>query len=104
MREGLADLGEEYEVDTLPSAEPALEQIAQQNVDLLIADLRLPGINGLELIRRARQLAPTIKTILITAYGSPEVENEAKLVNTQRYLRKPFPLQELMHAVQGILA
>lgn len=103
LREGLIGLGNDYEVHTLPSAELALQQIEQQPVDLLVADLRLPGMNGLELIRRVRQLDPAIKTILITAYGSPEIENEAYQLAAQRYMRKPFSIQELMGTVQGIL-
>ncbi|MBN1937229.1 MAG: response regulator [Anaerolineae bacterium] len=104
LREGLTGLGDEYEIHIIASAELALRQIEQQPFDLLVTDFRLPGINGLELIRRMRQLCPETKTILITAYGSPEIEYEAYQLDAQRYLRKPFPIQELMGTVQGVLA
>lgn len=104
LQEGLKELGNEYEVQAIGSAELALEQIDQQPFDLLVVDFRLPGLNGLDLIRRVRNVNPDTKTILITAYGTPEIEQEARRLDISRYLHKPFRIQDLMHTVQGILA
>lgn len=104
LQEGLKGLGDEYEVQASESAELALKQIDQHPFDLLVVDFRLPGINGLDLIKHVRNVNPDAKTILITAYGSPEIEKEAQRLDISRYLHKPFRIQELMHTVQGILA
>ena len=103
LQEGLKGLGDEYEVQATESAELALEQMHRRPFDLLVVDFRLPGINGLDLIKRVRNVNPDAKTILITAYGSPEIEKEARRLDISRYLHKPFRIQELMHTVQGIL-
>ena len=104
LQEGLRGLGDEYEVQAIESAELALEQMHRRSFDLLVVDFRLPGINGLDLIERVHDVNPDAKTILITAYGSPEIEKEAYRLNTCRYLHKPFRIEELMCTVQGILA
>jgi DNA-binding NtrC family response regulator len=104
LQEGLKGLGDEYEVQAIESAELALERIHQRPFDLLVVDFRLPGINGLDLIERVRNVNPAAKTILITAYGTPEIEQEALRLDISRYLHKPFRIQDLMHTVQGILA
>lgn len=104
LQEGLKGLGEEYEVHAIGSAELALEQMHSRPFDLLVVDFRLPGINGLDLIERVHTVNPSTKTILITAYGSPEIEKEAYRLDTCRYLHKPFRIEELMRTVQRILA
>lgn len=102
LREGLCGLGDEYKVDIAKSAESALERMRCQPFDLLVVDLRLPGISGLDLLKRARDTSPYTKTILITAYGSPEIEREAYRLNAYRYLHKPFRIEELMGTVQSL--
>lgn len=104
LQEGLKELGDEYEVQAIGSAELALEQINEHPFDLLVVDFRLPGLNGLDLIKRVRNVSPSAKTILITAYGTPEIEQEAYRLDISRYLHKPFRIQDLMYTVQGILA
>jgi len=92
-----------YQVETCESGETALKRLHEARFDLLISDLRLPGMDGLELLERARRIDPEIRTLLITAYGSPEVESRAKgLANV--YLAKPFRLQELIRRVEQLLA
>jgi len=104
LKEGLQGLGSGYEVATIGSAELALEQISAHPVDLAVIDYRLPGINGLDLIRRLKDLYPATRTILITAYGSPDVEDEAARLRPSRYLDKPFRIDDLIRAVQSALA
>jgi DNA-binding NtrC family response regulator len=104
LGEGLRGLGAEYEVHTTPSAETALQQFADRPYDLAVVDYRLPGLNGLDLLQRLRQVSPHTRTIVITAYSSPELEREALRLHASRYLEKPFPLQELMCTVEQVLA
>ena len=104
LKEGLEGLGREYDIATTGSAELALEQISSHPVDLAVVDYRLPGINGLDLIRRLKDLCPGTQTILITAYGSPDLQDAAARLCAARYLDKPFRIDELICAVQSALA
>jgi len=63
----------------------------------------MPGTSGLELIQRVKAIAPATLTILITAYGSGEVEQAAHRLNVHHYMAKPFPLVELKRVVQDAL-
>ncbi len=91
-----------FHVETCETGEDALERLFETSFNLLISDLRLPGINGLELLRRANQLRPALRSILITAYGSPEIEREAReLANA--YLPKPFRLHDLIRLVERVM-
>jgi hypothetical protein len=75
----------------------------ERTFDLLITDLRLPGIDGLELLARARQIYPVMPMLLITAYGSPQVEARARELDSA-FLPKPFGLRDLLRQVDDILS
>ena len=91
-----------YLVESCESGEAALERLERAHFDLLISDLRLPGINGLDLIEQARQRNPGMRSVLITAFGSAEVEERA-LSATDAYVPKPFHLRDMIQIVQRIL-
>lgn len=103
LAENLAELGADYQVETANSGEEALAKMAAQGFDLLVTDLRMPGINGLELIEQARVRSPHTRLILMTAYGNTRVEATAYRLGACRYLAKPFSSQELVTAVQAAL-
>ncbi len=99
LRKTLERMDRRFQVETVPSGEEALLLFQEGAVDLLITDLRMPGINGLELIERVRQISPTTPVILITAYGSDEIEARARRLQIYRYLTKPFDINEFTDAV-----
>lgn len=103
LKEGLEGLGNEYQIHSTGSAELALKQMSQHPFDLLVVDFRLPGLNGLDLLKQVRSISPRTKTILITAYGSTEIREEAYRLHACRYLDKPFHIEDLMRAVQSAL-
>ncbi len=91
-----------HRVEICDSGETALQRLRSAHFDLLITDLRLPGMNGLAVLDHARQISPETRSILITAFGSPQVEERARhLANA--YLPKPFRLHDLIQLVQRIL-
>lgn len=94
---------QEYLVDTAKSGEEALAKLRKQEYDLIIVDLRLPDINGLRVIEMATQLQPGTLAILMTAYGSQEVEKEAQRLEVWRYVVKPFSMEEMKAAVREAL-
>lgn len=104
LREGLEGLGEGYEVTSAESAESALRELATHSFDLVITDFRLPGLNGLQLMEHLRKNNPNTRTILITAYGSEEVEAAAYKLHARRYLTKPFRIEDFVRTVRETLA
>lgn len=104
LKEGLSDLERGYKVVSASSVEDALKALDSHDFDLVIADFRLPGRNGLELISELRFSHPHTATMLITAYGSDELEAAAYRQNVARYLTKPFRLGEFVETVQEILS
>jgi DNA-binding NtrC family response regulator len=70
---------------------------------VLVTDLKMPGINGLTLAAAARSLQPAIGVILMTAYGSREIEAEAEQLMVDAYLTKPFQLERLRDLIEKIL-
>lgn len=104
IKDGLADLGALFDVETVPSGEEALAKIHQGKWDLVVTDHRLSGITGLQLIEKINQQLPSTLTILMTAYGSEEVEQAAQRLHVYHYMLKPFPLVDLKRVIEQALA
>ncbi len=103
LEETLRTMGDDLAAISVGSAEEALEQFAHHPFDLLVTDLRMPGMDGLELIRRVRDSHPHVPAILITAYGSDETEIEIQHLRLASYLTKPFRITEFMRVVEQAL-
>jgi DNA-binding NtrC family response regulator len=89
-----------FEVVQAESGEQALELIEQFAFDLLITDLRLPGIDGTEVIDAARARYPAIVGIVITGYGTVRDAVEAIKKGASDFIAKPFHFDELMHVIE----
>lgn len=104
MREYFTSLG--YEVDCAHDLEQAVTFIEQRAYSLVVADLRLTGsrsTEGLEIMRTVRAKSPQTRMIMLTAYGSPEVEAEAKRCGVDVFLHKPKPLAEVARLAGELL-
>jgi two-component system, NtrC family, response regulator AtoC len=88
LHDWLTDAG--HEVLTAENSEQALELIREQSPPVAIIDLVLPGSDGLELLKKARQIAPNIQVIIITAYGSVPTAITAIKEGAYDYIEKPF--------------
>ncbi len=91
-----------FTVDTARVQEEAEELLAREHYAVVIADLRLSGSSGtegLEIISAVRRIAPDTKVILLTAYGSSEVELEARRRGVHAVLHKPQPLPTIAEVV-----
>ena len=91
-----------YRVDTCESAEQAYPLLEENPYDLLISDYRLPGEDGLSLAGNVQTVKPGTHTILITGYGSAELESNADRI-TRGYLTKPFDMLDLLIMVQKVI-
>jgi DNA-binding response OmpR family regulator len=103
LREYFAPL--KYEVDCARELEEAEALLSHIRYDLLIADLRLTGSHGnegLELIRFVRERSPWTRIIVLTGYGSAEIESEAVGRGVDAFLQKPMPLADLAEIVAAL--
>ena len=103
LRAAVETLGAGLEVKLFPSAEEALMETAHLQLDLLIADIRLPGITGLDLARRLRERSSEIKILLITGLTAKDLDAKAGAAGADRFLRKPFLMSEFMAAASELL-
>lgn len=90
-------------VDTAENGEEALQKLAETPFKLMLLDLKLPDIDGLEVLRRVVDKHPDTKVIIITAYGSIEVAVEAMKMGAIDFLQKPFQPTEVRDMVRRIL-
>ena len=88
-----------HEVEGVTSGDEALARLRSASVDLLVVDYKMPGLNGLEVIRRARDLRPGLKTVLITGHGTREVVDTATDDGVDGIIVKPFTPDELAQTV-----
>jgi len=93
LRDWLTDGG--YQVEMASDGEEALKTIAERDFDVIILDLKLPGKDGIEVLREAREKRPQLKGVIITAYPSIPTAVEAMREGAVDYLTKPFDLNEL---------
>jgi two-component system, OmpR family, copper resistance phosphate regulon response regulator CusR len=92
-----------YQVETVFDGEMALRCFNSANYDLVLLDLNLPRVNGLELCKRFRNESPSIPIIVITAYGDIETKLDVFSLGADDYLVKPFHNQELYAKIRVFL-
>lgn len=100
IREMLRRTLSQYRVDTAGDADAALRLLrtAEQPYDLMIADLKMPGADGLSLIREARQISAELPIIIITGFSSKSSAIEAVNLGVAGYLTKPFQVSQVLAA------
>ncbi|MCC6621683.1 MAG: sigma-54-dependent Fis family transcriptional regulator [Deltaproteobacteria bacterium] len=98
----LADLSSEIRVAY--SGEAALQAIENQLPDLIVSDIRMPGLDGVELLKRVRVRSPRTRVILLTAYGTIDSAVQAMKLGAFHYLTKPFDSDELVEIARRAIA
>jgi CheY-like chemotaxis protein len=86
------------------SGDEALAKLAAAPVDLILVDYRMPGLNGFQVLRRARELHPNIRVVLTTGHGTNDVVGAALDDGVHGIIVKPFTPDELAQAVSAVLA
>ncbi len=94
----LSDEG--YEVDLCANGEQALTTLERKQFDLILADIKMPGMSGMELLTKVHAIAPDAKVILMTAYASLDTAIQAVREQAFDYLKKPFDLDQFRQRVQ----
>ena len=89
--------------DTAVSGAEALKKLAEKSYGLMLLDLRMPGVDGMEVLRRVSEIRPEVKVVIITAYGSIEVAVEAMKLGAVDFLQKPFDPEVVRETVSSLL-
>lgn len=92
-----------YEIESCANGIKALELIPEFQPDLIIMDVKMPGMNGIDVLRKIRETDKELKVIMMTAYGDQHYVNQAEALGVARFIIKPFDLNELKKQVGEIL-
>ena len=92
---GTIALAEGFDVATTVSGEDAMKQLRERPSDLVLVDLRMPGITGIDVLKAIREASPRVKVVLMTGYGTIDAAVEAVKLGALDFLTKPFDLPRL---------
>lgn len=95
--------GESHEVTPAKSAEEALAILDKESFDLMLSDIRMVGMDGMELLRQSREQYPAMPVLMLTAYGTVSTAVDALKLGAFDYLTKPFKVDELLNTVRRAL-
>jgi DNA-binding NtrC family response regulator len=86
--------------DLALSGEQALQRVQDDVPDVMVLDLKMPGIDGMEVLRRVRQAYPQVQVVILTGHGSEKDEAEAKRLGAFAYLQKPVDMEKLVKTLR----
>ncbi|MFZ5797247.1 MAG: sigma-54-dependent transcriptional regulator, partial [Thermodesulfobacteriota bacterium] len=106
MREFLRILLEKdgHTVQAAASGSAAIDLVEDHDLDLVITDIRMPGISGLELLAEVKKRKPDLPVIMITAYASPDDAVRAMKDGAFDYITKPFKIEEIKRVIRSATA
>lgn len=87
--------------DVALDGEQALRLVEDQVPDVMVLDLKMPGIDGMEVLRRVRKAYPQVQVVILTGHGSEKDEAEAKRLGAFAYLRKPVEIEKLIGTLKS---
>ena len=88
-----------FQVDAAESGPDALEKLAKQNYHLMLLDIKMPDMDGVEVLKRAKEMRPDLAVVMMTAYATVETAVEAMKIGALEYLMKPFDPETLVPLV-----
>jgi DNA-binding NtrC family response regulator len=95
-------MSEGHEVITMRDSGKAFEMIKNEKYDLLITDIRMSPVDGMQLIKLAHSKSPPMPTIVVSAYGSENTEHQSFDLGCMAYIQKPFKIQQILDAVRKV--
>ena len=93
-----------HQIDTFGDGEEALVALETQTYDLLLTDIVMPGLDGIELARRASEIDPGMKIVFITGFAAVALSSGAPAPRHAKVLSKPFHLRDLVAEVDRVIA
>lgn len=105
LRESIRDwlVEDGYDVECVETGEEALRRIKEEEFGVVVLDLRLPDIDGMQVFEQAKELKPGTKGVIITAYPSKETQEKARKLGLLDYLAKPFHVDDLEKLIGAAL-
>jgi DNA-binding NtrC family response regulator len=105
IREGVRRIleSESFQVETFANGHAALERIKQEPFDLVVTDLKMPGISGMEVLKAIKEIQPDLPVIFITGYSSVDSAVEVMKLGAVDYIAKPFTPEEMLQTVKTAL-
>ena len=104
IRESLGLVLGDYDVTVAVDGQEAWDWLSRARFDLVLLDIKMPKVDGVEIMRRLRQRQITVPVLVLTAYQSVEMAREAVKLGAVDYLPKPFNRDHVLEAVRGILS
>lgn len=101
LYEAFSDEG--YHVRMAGGGREALDMLSREKPDLILLDIKMPMMNGIETLKELRKTDPDVQVLMMTAYGDLEVVEAAKKLGVKHYLIKPFDLNEVRLLVKAML-
>jgi len=96
-------LEDDYDLSFAATGSEAIEKVKKQPADLIVLDIKMPKMNGLETLKHLRKVSPTTKVIIASGYRSVEAANEAMKCGASDYIVKPFESKEVLEKISAIL-
>jgi DNA-binding NtrC family response regulator len=90
----------DYEVETFPDGPSALQNLTKGKFDMAFIDYKLPVMDGLEVLRRIKEIDPEVEVVIVTAYATDASHANAITLGALEYLRKPFLMEEIYELVE----
>jgi two-component system response regulator (stage 0 sporulation protein F) len=98
-----AVFGDDYPLVLVDSGSKALEMLKHENPELMFLDIKMPGLNGLDLLARIKEEGLATKVVIVTALPQDKYEEIARQYGVYRYLKKPFDLDEVENIAKTVL-
>lgn len=96
--------GEKYDVELAVNGEEGLKKLKEESFDLVLLDIKMPGLTGMEVLKRLREIGNNVKVIMMTAYGTIDRAVEAMKLGAIDFLSKPFTPEEIRKIVNDVLS
>lgn len=97
-------LGDDYELVFAKDGEEALAKLGADSFALMLLDIKMPKLDGLQVLRQMKGNGGVTPVLVLTAYQSVELAKEAIKLGARDYLPKPFEREQILNAVQGVLS
>jgi DNA-binding response OmpR family regulator len=96
-------LSDSYAVETAVSGEEAIDKVRRTNPDLVLLDIMMPCMNGIEVLRRIKEMDSGARIVMITAFGDIDTYLDAMEWGALEYINKPFETEELLRMIKKLL-
>ncbi|MGD9238416.1 MAG: response regulator [Desulfobacterales bacterium] len=93
----------DWKVETTNNPSEGLKMVMENDYSLIIADLKMPGLDGMEVFEELKEMKPDIPVIIITAYGSLEIADEARKKGVADFITKPFRKDTILFTMERVL-